>query len=463
MANFSARKLNIILPFVLIFTVIFGSVAAIYFAWSTLMDIERSLSVTATKQEQDISSLVEDVGNLSWQVKLLRIQPGTDSAGKILDRVKNLERRLKAIRASYNFDNLVGASAIHAELNPALVDIKLWLTKGIYNMPPTSKAVMALVDTRLSNVSTGLQPLIAQARQKTVKILLDESYKIENFRKTIVVLLVALMVVALVVVGQFRRMRKTSKALRVAIDQTEKASQAKSEFLANMSHELRTPLNSIIGYSQMIEGEIAGPINEKKYKEYAGDILYSGQHLLMVINDILDLSKVEAGEIEIKAAPVRIQDVVEASVSFVKMMGRAKELELQVVLPEDLPMVDVDERLIRQVIINLLSNAIKFTPDKGRIIITGGINPEQEMWLSVEDTGIGIAPEDIGKVLEPFAQIRSTHQHAHAGTGLGLSLSKSLVELHGGTLTISSEVGVRTEVMITLPAKRVIKGGNGSL
>jgi len=252
--------------------------------------------------------------------------------------------------------------------------------------------------------------------------------------------------------------RERDMAQRMA-SKAEAASQAKSMFLANMSHELRTPLNSIIGFSQIMSDGSNGMI-DAKYAGYAQDINNSGQHLLDVINDILDISKIEAGEIELDESAVDIGVVIEASIKMVQVRSQNKKQRVFANLDSGMPALHGDGRLLRQVMVNLLSNAIKFTPEGGHIRINAGLDGQGGITLKVEDTGIGIAREDIPKALEPFSQVRTGPDITHDGTGLGLSLSRQLVELHDGTLSIDSEVGAGTVVTISLPPERTLQTSN---
>ena len=232
--------------------------------------------------------------------------------------------------------------------------------------------------------------------------------------------------------------------------QLEAASRHKSEFLANMSHELRTPLNAIIGFSQVLGTKLFGEVNEKQ-AEYLEDILTSANHLLALINDILDLSKVEAGQIELDVAPFSLREALERGV--VMMRERAVEDGVQVALALNpgVDVVDGDERRIRQVIFNLLSNAVKFTPVGGAVDV-GATQVNGEVRVSVADTGPGIAPEDHERIFEEFQQTAAGVEQLE-GTGLGLALSKRLVELHGGRIWVDSELGKGSTFVFTLPAR----------
>jgi two-component system cell cycle sensor histidine kinase PleC len=231
----------------------------------------------------------------------------------------------------------------------------------------------------------------------------------------------------------------------------EQANRSKSEFLANMSHELRTPLNAINGFSEMMIQNIFGPLGHERYTEYANDIYNSGQHLLSLINDILDMSKIEAGKMVLSAEPVVPMDLIEQCLRLVS--ARAAEKNINIVLEgEDLPEIEADPRAIKQVLLNLLSNAVKFTPEDGRVTVRG-FNAVDGVVLQISDTGIGIPEEDLPRLGRPFEQIEAHHSRKHEGSGLGLALSKSLVELHGGTLRIDSTLGKGTTVSFTLPAQ----------
>ncbi|WP_417484161.1 PAS domain-containing sensor histidine kinase [Maricaulis salignorans] len=229
----------------------------------------------------------------------------------------------------------------------------------------------------------------------------------------------------------------------------EEANRSKSEFLANMSHELRTPLNAINGFSEIMLREMFGPIGDQRYVGYMKDILGSGQHLLALINDILDMSKIEAGKMQLQTEPTDAADLVEQCVRIVR--GRAEEKQLRLHADvSDLPEIEVDPRAFKQVMINLVSNAVKFTPEGGRVTIRGFMSG-LGVAFQVSDTGIGIAADDLPRLGRPFEQIESQHSKSHQGSGLGLALSKSLIELHGGSLSIDSRLGEGTTVSFVLP------------
>ena len=236
----------------------------------------------------------------------------------------------------------------------------------------------------------------------------------------------------------------------------EGANQAKSEFLANMSHELRTPLNAINGFSEIMIGEMYGPLGDPRYKGYAQDILSSGQHLLALINDILDMSKIEAGKMYLRFEPLALGEVAEDALRLVRNRAEAAGLALRLDFG-DLPEVEADYRALKQVLLNLLSNALKFTPRGGVITVRAELRDDplgQRVRISVQDTGIGIPPEDLARLARPFEQIEGQHTKTQQGTGLGLALTKALVEMHGGLLDLRSAPGQGTVASFAVPVRQ---------
>lgn len=228
----------------------------------------------------------------------------------------------------------------------------------------------------------------------------------------------------------------------------EEANRSKSEFLANMSHELRTPLNAIIGFSEIMEKQFLGPIGTDKYIEYAEDINRSGQFLLEVINDILDMSKIEAGKIDLDVKELSLNDVVQEALRIAGPRAVADEVDLiNTIIGQN--RIKADKRALKQVLINLLTNAIKFTPSSGTVTLSG--KPDAENYvITIKDSGIGISPQDIERLGQPFTQVESQHTKSKGGSGLGLAISRSLIEMHGGALTIESQENIGTTVTITL-------------
>lgn len=253
-----------------------------------------------------------------------------------------------------------------------------------------------------------------------------------------------------------RQMARQNVELEQALVKAKEANRAKSEFLAAMSHELRTPLNAVIGFSDAMLAHIFGTIGDERYEGYLKNIRDSGQHLLDVINDILDVSRVEAGRIDLIEEPVDVGTVIDASMRLVRERADREGVALAAQVESGLPALKADPRRIKQVLLNLLSNAIKFTNPGGKITLTAWSSPEDGLAIRVADTGIGIAKKDLARVLTPFTQVDSELSRKYEGTGLGLPLTKGLVEAHGGRLELQSELGIGTQVTVRFPRDRLI-------
>lgn len=246
-------------------------------------------------------------------------------------------------------------------------------------------------------------------------------------------------------------------AILSARESAEAANHAKAELLANTSHELRTPLNAIIGFSAALKEGLFGALANAKQVEYIDDIHDSGMHLLELINDILDVSAMEAGKMELHEDPCSLSLLISASIKMVSPRARSGKVHLNFYDTEDLPELFADERRIKQIILNLLSNAIKFTPEDGKVTIACDLDAQARIQLTIEDTGIGMNESDVDKAMTQFGQVDGGHDRRHEGTGLGLPLTKGLVELHGGTLEMQSDKGRGTKVTITFPKERVLQ------
>ncbi len=248
--------------------------------------------------------------------------------------------------------------------------------------------------------------------------------------------------------------RRAKERLRKAMTDAEFANRSKSDFLAKMSHELRTPLNAIIGFSEVLKAETFGALGHPKYEEYVGDISASGHHLLDMINDILDMSKIEAGKYELRIGEVDPRQVAQETIHVFNPEIEQNRLSVEMQFDDDVAELTGDPRAMKQILLNLLSNAIKFTPRGGKITVAVECAADNFLDISVTDTGIGIAADDIAKVLKPFNQVGSAQVTVHHGTGLGLPIVNSLVELHKGRMQISSEPGVGTTVRVSFPNHR---------
>ena len=248
-----------------------------------------------------------------------------------------------------------------------------------------------------------------------------------------------------------RRVAERTDELQKANIALEKANRLKSEFLATMSHELRTPLNAIIGFAEVLRDEVAGTLSTEQ-KEYLGDIHGSGQHLLNMINSILDLSKIEAGKLELHYEEFPVKEAINEVLNTIIGFSNKKGIHIHTHIHEDVPSITVDKVMFKQIMFNLLSNAVKFTPENGRVTINASLM-NQHVQIAVNDTGIGIKSEDMVKIFEAFRQIDASYARRYEGTGLGLTLTKRLVELHGGKIWVISEFGKGSTFTFTLPIK----------
>jgi two-component system, cell cycle sensor histidine kinase PleC len=251
--------------------------------------------------------------------------------------------------------------------------------------------------------------------------------------------------------------KQTEYALARAKDEAEQANRSKSEFLANTSHELRTPLNAIIGFAEMMKLELLGPIGNPRYHEYTGDILASAQHLLQIIDDLLDMARIEAGKLSLNEAVVSVPKLLKEVSRLVG--GRAEEGQVRLLVSgaDDLPQLRADERKLKQVLLNLLSNSIKFTPPGGSVSVAASRGPSGGLRFVVSDTGVGMADQDIPTAKARFGRVHKSALISHPGTGLGLSLAIELTRLHGGSLEIKSTIGSGTSVTVDLPPERSLR------
>ncbi|HEX6956486.1 MAG TPA: HAMP domain-containing sensor histidine kinase [Ferrovibrio sp.] len=357
---------------------------------------------------------------------------------------------------------MVGAAGMYAVANPALQDLLNWFAEGVPGQDAESPAVISLMLGRARDAEVRLISLLQESRATARQILQAQEQRLDRFANGVAILIafVAALVIGLVLL-LFRQRRvvelkeQAELAALAAKRIAEEANRAKSEFLANMSHELRTPLNAIIGFSSIIKNEMLGPVNIPRYREYAGDIHGSGEHLLAIISDILDLSKVEAGKFELAEDDFDADDIMTIAARLVREKMARAQLELEVVPARELVTLRADRRALLQVLINLMSNAVKFTT-VGKVTLSAGPVEDGGFAYTVIDTGIGMNPAQIKVALQPFGQIQNALTRVQPGTGLGLPLSDRLIRLHGGRLDIQSAPGSGTRVSVYLPPYRVV-------
>lgn len=545
--------------------------------------VQRDLPVEVVSQQRDVAILVHDLSVLVRSLENARQQPAeTRDLNEARYQLLRARIIVDQVRHSYNLDNLVGASALHAVLHPALVDLDLWLTDGVQGIEAESDLVVDLALLRADNALSQVNTLFEQSNAAALELLRNQETALDRFESGFLAVAVALAALALglavfvirqrvteltaikaqqrlslamatmpVGVALFdanhglvacnsryrdlwgfteeqakpgvsltnlamiyatieemtpeesaaflkrrlqlysidrdmvrREVRKNGRvieihhrsmsdgsavatyedvtertaaerALRAAKEEAELASRAKSEFLANMSHELRTPLNAIIGFSEVMSHEAFGPL-QGRYLTYVRDIQASGRHLLSLISDILDLSKVEAGQHELQEERIGFESLISDTLRLVSEQGEFNRVRIEVEGAERLPALWADRRALVQILLNLLSNALKFSDAASKVTIRAAFDSAGRPRLSVIDRGIGIEADKIDKVTQPFTQLESAHARRYQGTGLGLTIARNLAELHGGSLAIDSTPGEGTTITLTLPAERAL-------
>jgi signal transduction histidine kinase len=354
------------------------------------------------------------------------------------------------LRASYRMEE---------EIVKALQATPVRLGQGATGQAATTRApvqVPNILEQRESTVTT-VRPILARLGYRSVlavPLLREERImgaltvwrkEAGDFSPEVVNLLQTFATQSALAIQNARLFREIEDKSR----QIEAANRHKSEFLANVSHELRTPLNAIIGFSEVLGERMFGELNEKQ-AEYTEDILSSGRHLLSLINDILDLSKIEAGRMELEVTTFHLPDAIENALTLIRERASRHAIRLERVIDDRLGEFTGDERKVKQVLVNLLSNAVKFTPEGGQIKVEANLG-DSAVIVSVTDTGIGIAPEDREAIFEEFRQVGSNYAQKREGTGLGLALTRKFVELHGGKIWVESEVGKGSKFTFTLP------------
>ncbi len=406
------------------------------YAWLTSSDRSEQLART----EHNLAALASAYGEHAATLMRLNIAVPIDEAVSLPSRgsIVRGEAELTQFRVALNAP---GVKLSLRRMNEP------GIAQDAAEFGQTEESISAQVDRPAAGIA-------ATASMSTHEALADwraraEAEAIALFFRSLLVVGIGLFVV------QQLRWREAAEAeLLAAKERAEMANRAKSEFLANMSHELRTPLNAIIGFAELMKSRTFGPLSER-YTDYAGDIFNSGTHLLSLINDILNLSKLEAGQLALQEQEVDLAATVADCISLLEAQSRSAQIRLAVALDRNARLVRADERRLRQILINLLSNAVKFTPEGGEIRVSSA-QTEAGLAIAVSDTGIGMAPQDIPVAMSPFGQVDSTIRRRQEGTGLGLPLAKHLVELHGGTFTIESQINVGTTVTFMLPRDRIV-------
>ena len=437
--------------------VLVGLFVTIYVFHSTLLDIERSLPIVETEQERDLTSLYQEFTVLAKAITMAKSEPSEPHLKAARNAAQKVDKRLKQLRSKYNFDNLIGASAIHAIVSPAVFDIEQWLQAGIYDYPPSSPAVLNLLNRRADSALTKFAHQLTSTRETATATLRDQGVRIRHLHWVIIALLGFISAMIVVLIGLVVRHQKTQRDLELAKELAERANQSKSEFLASMSHDLRTPLNAIIGFSEILRNTLFGPLGDRRYEEYAKDIHDSGSLLLNLIDDILDISKVEAGKYKLSDTELDIAGLLRTCFRQLAPSAEAARLTLLAEIPSDFPALRGDERTLIQILNNLLSNATKFTPEGGKITVSAKLDKSTGIVLAVSDTGVGMTESDLAKVRQPFEQAHLTASEHPKGTGLGLYLSAKFMKLFGGSLGIESEPDKGTTITLRFPPDRTIR------
>ncbi len=427
---------------------------------NAVVALVQGLPLEFMEQDHDLAMLIESIDELAIAVRTARFEPAADTRQAFEPKLASVEAQLAALRARYPFSDPGGIGAAHALVSPAIADIRRWTGQLVPSDATRSAQLLQLIQARIDETGSRLRPLVKSADEASDALLQSQKHRLDQFqlRFGVMVALTTALIAALVLLllrqsSFVASLHRATEALARAKEEAEAANRAKSEFLANMSHELRTPLNAILGFSETMLLELMGPLANEKYRSYVGDIHSSGTLLLAIINDILDLSKIEAGKHELSEDAIDLASSIGAVANLMRPRIAEAGLALELDLPGDLPLLWADNRSLQQILLNLLSNALKFTL-RGRIVIAVRLDPEDRLSIAVSDTGIGMTESNIAVAVTPFGQVASAFTRGKQGTGLGLPLSRALMERHGGQLAIESELGRGTVVTLIFPPDR---------
>jgi len=440
----------------------FAAVCIAIFVQQSLRNIAGSLPVTLIEQEREAENMVRMIGKLGWAIEAWRDDASQSREAEVDACLREAQESADTLRSKSGPSGNGAIVSMYAVANPALQEMRRLFIAGV---PPGSGSVAVQMLESTRTTEEKLQDLLADSRKAASRMLGAQERRLDAFASAVAVLtgFVVLLVLGLgfLLLRQQRVLALKEQAemsLLSAMRSAEEANRAKSDFLANMSHELRTPLNAIIGFSSMIEDQMLGPLGNTRYGDYARDIRASGEHLLSIISDILDLSKVEAGRLELQEEEIDAQALMQSALRLVRTKAEGAGLALSLLPMDHSVTLFVDRRALLQVLLNLLSNAVKFTP-RGEVTLFGAMLADGSFQICVRDTGIGMTPAQLQRVFEPFYQVQTALTRQQPGTGLGLPLSERLMRLHGGTLRLESSVGVGSRAYITLPPPRVSVSG----
>jgi len=422
---------------------------------TALTRVADSLPIEVLEQERGVGGMIGKLEDAVQAFESLEATPGPGSRVAALVALDAASDAASDIRRSYNLDNLLGAAALHAAVSPAIDDALRWTREGVAGRPADAPFVVGLALTRLKEALNESRALSERSRAVAESALRLQAEQVKTIRERAIAGMVAFVLFAATLASLVLRQRRLLAEREAAVEEAHRANRAKSEFLAHMSHELRTPLNAVIGFAEMIEKRVLGPAGADKYPDYAKDIRESAEHLLAIIGDILDLSKIEAGQMTLDESA--FDPVAQANSAMRLSAGRAKAkgLDIRVVAQPGLPLLRADARAFRRILINLLANAVKFT-HVGRIDLRIAVETGNRLSVAVEDTGIGMAEHEIPLARRPFGQVRNFLTRDIEGTGLGLPLSEQLAKVHGATLTIESAKGRGTKVVVVFPPERTV-------